>query len=80
MDGPLYCVVHLRLSCEPPDSKSEHRLIVLPNLYTLKDSYFSNVNMELNTTKLKLCQHNYGVPGKAMSIRPRTKVLGRSVP
>jgi hypothetical protein len=32
MDRPLYCVVHLRLCCEPSDPKSEHRLIVLPNL------------------------------------------------
>ncbi len=39
MDGPLYCVVHLRLCCEPSNSKSETQahITAFPNQRTLQD-------------------------------------------
>jgi hypothetical protein len=38
MDSPLYCVVHLRLCCEPSNSKSETQahITAFPNQRTLQ--------------------------------------------
>jgi hypothetical protein len=40
MDGPLYCVVHLRLCCEPSDSKSETQAHSIP-----ESTYFARLSM-----------------------------------